>query len=72
MYQGIAGGIDQNAGQSQSKIYNDGTKATIGLGGVERALSDGFTISQIQEWINTVEAKVGEKAQTKYGLVESK
>lgn len=70
MYQGIAGGIDQNAGQSQSKIYNDGTKATIGLGGVERALNDGFTISQIQEWVNTVKANVGEKVKEKYGLVE--
>lgn len=70
MYKGIAGGIDQNAGQSQSKIYNDGTKATIGLGGVERALNDGFTIPQVQEWINAVKANVGQKVKEKYGLVE--
>lgn len=72
MYRGIAGGVDQNAGQSQSKIYNDGSKATIGLGGVERALNDGFSVSQIQEWIDSVQACVGEKAQEKYGLVASK
>ena len=70
MYKGIAGGIDQNAGQSQSKIYNNGIKATIGLGGVERALTEGFTIPQIQEWVNTVNANVGYKVQEKYGLIQ--
>jgi hypothetical protein len=71
MYEGIAGGIDQNAGQSQSKIWGDGTRATIGLGGVERALNEGYTIPQIQNWINQTGAAVGEKIKIQYGFVDS-
>ena len=70
MYEGIAGGINQNAGESQSKIWGDGTRATIGLGGVERALNEGYTIPQIQDWINRTGAAVGEKIKEKYGFTD--
>ena len=62
-YEGIAGGYNQNAGFSQSQIYSGGNgSAVIGLGGVQRALSSGFSISDIQSWVNRTGAQVGPEA----------
>ena len=80
-YEGIASGdilatgdygtVNQNAGHSQSKLYGDGKKAVIGRGGLLRAFNDGWTLSDVQEWVNRVGATVGPEA-IQMGLVESK
>jgi len=66
-YDGVAGGFNQNSGFSQSQIYNPGG-ATIGAAGVERALNSGFSISEVQSWINRTGAGVGVAARNIYGL----
>jgi hypothetical protein len=67
-YNGVAGGFNQNAGYSQSQIYTGGTSGTIGLGGVQRALNAGYSISSIQAWANRTGATVGPAAKAQYGL----
>lgn len=71
-YEGIATGniiatgeygtVNQNAGFSQSKLYSDGKSAVIGKGGLLRAFDDGFTLNQVQEWVDRVGALVGPEA----------
>ena len=61
-YQGIAGGINQNAGFSQSQLYGEGTKAVLGAAAVQRAFSEGFTKDQILNWSNEVDASIGPEA----------
>ena len=67
-YNGVAGGYNQNAGYSQSQIYTGGTSGTIGLGGVQRALNAGFSVSAVQAWANRTGATVGPAARAQYGL----
>jgi hypothetical protein len=70
IYEGIAGGINQNAGYGPSLEYGGGY-ATIGSAGVERALAEGYVLfgpGSIQDWVYRVGAGVGEDAQKKYGL----
>jgi hypothetical protein len=67
-YYGVAGGINQNSGYSQSQIYTGGITATIGLGGLERALADGYSLASVQSWINISGAGVGKDVAAKYGL----
>jgi len=63
-YDGVAGGVNQNAGFSQSQIYSGGTgSAVIGLGGLNRALNAGFSVSDVQSWVNKTGAQVGPEAQ---------
>jgi hypothetical protein len=69
-YEGIAGGVNQNAGYGPSIKYGGGN-ATIGVAGVERALSEGYTILQIQDWVYRVGAGVGIKARENYQLKSS-
>ena len=69
-YEGIAGGVNQNAGYGPSLEYGGGY-AAIGSAGVERALAEGYTISQIQDWVYRVGAGVGVKAFENYGLISS-
>ena len=61
-YAGIAGGIDQNAGGTQSVKYGGGTSAVLGKAAVERAFADGYEISDIVSWAESVNAIVGEEA----------
>jgi len=70
-YEGIAGGVNQNAGYGPSLEYGGGY-AAIGSAGVERALAEGYTISQIQDWVYRVGAGVGTDAQQKYGLISAR
>jgi hypothetical protein len=67
---GATGLIDQNTNGSQANAFNSG-KATIGAAAVERAIFSGYTVDQIQEWVNRVGATVGPEAQTKYKLVST-
>lgn len=66
-YEGVAGGYNQNAGFSQSQIYSNGN-AVIGAAGVIRALDAGFSLSSIQDWVNSTGAIVGPEAQAQFGL----
>ena len=68
VYQGFAGGISQNVGDSQSNQYVGGSVAAIGQGGLERALASGYSLSSIQDWINRSGAVVGSVIRDKYGL----
>ena len=61
-YAGIAGGIDQNAGGTQSVKYGEGTSAVLGKAAVERAFADGYEVSDIVSWAESVNAIVGEEA----------
>jgi len=63
VYQGVAGGVNQNAGFSQSQIYGGGTSAVLGASAVDRAVSGGYTLSSIQAWVNSTGATVGPAAQ---------
>jgi hypothetical protein len=67
-YQGFAAGVNQNAGGGPSRTYNDGSRGTIGLGGVERALAEGYSLASIQSWADRTGAAVGKKARRKFGL----
>ena len=60
-YAGIAGGIDQNVGGTQSVKYGEGTSAVLGKAAVERAFADGYEISDIKAWAESVNAIVGRK-----------
>jgi hypothetical protein len=62
-YNGVAGGVNQNAGFSQSQVYSGGTSAVIGASAVQRAVSSGFSVSEIQAWVNRTGATVGPQAQ---------
>ena len=61
-YAGIAGGIDQNVGGTQSVKYGGGTSAVLGKAAVERAFADGYEVSDIVSWAESVNAIVGEEA----------
>ena len=61
-YAGIAGGIDQNVGGTQSVKYGEGTSAVLGKAAVERAFADGYEVSDITAWAESVNAIVGEEA----------
>ena len=61
-YAGIAGGIDQNVGGTQSVKYGEGTSAVLGKAAVERAFADGYKVSDITAWAESVNAIVGEEA----------
>ena len=61
-YSGIAGGIDQNVGGTQSVKYGGGTSAVLGKAAVERAFADGYEVSDIVSWAESVNAIVGEEA----------
>jgi len=69
-YNGIAGGVNQNAGYAPSQIYGpaNGSKAVIGLGGIQRALNQGYSISSIQSWATRTGAVIGPNAKKQYGL----
>jgi hypothetical protein len=62
-YEGVAGGYNQNTGFSQSQIYGGGTSAVIGASAVQRAISSGFSVSEVQSWVNRTGAAVGSQAQ---------
>ena len=57
-YAGIAGGIDQNVGGTQSVKYGERTSAVLGKAAVERAFADGYEISDIKAWAESVNAIV--------------
>jgi hypothetical protein len=67
-YAGIAGGIDQNVGGTQSVKYGGGTSAVLGAAAVERAFADGYEVSDITAWAEYVNAIVGDKAKTLLNL----
>jgi len=58
-YNGIAGGVNQNAGYGPSQIYGGGTTAVIGQGAFNRAIASGASIASIQAWVNRTGASVG-------------
>ena len=68
-YAGIAGGIDQNVGGSQSVKYGEGTSAVLGKAAVERAFADGYEVSDIKAWAESVNAIVGEEAKTLLNVI---
>jgi len=77
-YQGVASGyipttssygtVDQNAGGYQPSTGSVKTQPAIGAAGVERALSTGYSIAEVQQWVTESGAVVGEEAYKKYGL----
>jgi len=70
MYNGIAGGIDQNAGGTQSLKYGENGKyAVLGESAVNRAFADGFTANEIIDWANRVQASVGDKAKKLLNII---
>ena len=68
-YAGIAGGIDQNAGGTQSVKYGGGTSAVLGKAAVERAFADGYEVSDIKAWAESVNAIVGQEAKTLLNVI---
>ena len=68
-YAGIAGGIDQNIGGTQSVKYGGGTSAVLGKAAVERAFADGYEVSDIKAWAESVNAIVGEEAKTLLNVI---
>jgi hypothetical protein len=62
IYNGIAGGVNQNAGFSQSNIYGGGTNAVLGAAAVKRAFSEGFNREDILNWANKESALIGPEA----------
>jgi hypothetical protein len=68
-YNGIAGGYNQNVGFSQSQIYAGGSSATLGAAAVERALSEGYSLSSIQSWASITGATIGPEATRIYGII---
>ena len=68
-YAGIAGGIDQNVGGTQSVKYGGGTSAVLGKAAVERAFADGYEVSDIVAWAEYANAIVGEEAKPLLNLV---
>ena len=63
-YAGIAGGVDQNVGGTQSVKYGEGTSAVLGKAAVERAFSDGYEVSSILEWAKSSNAIIGQEAKS--------
>ena len=83
VYQGVATGyivatggygtVNQNAGNYspyQTSIGQPSILSTpsIGVGGVERALADGYSLSSISAWAQRTGATIGADAQEKYRL----
>ena len=63
-YDGIAGGVNQNAGYSQSQTYGYGAIYPVfGQGALTRARADGYCDSSMQSWIFRVGAIVAEEIQ---------
>jgi len=62
VYEGIAGGLNQNAGFSQSNLYGGGTSAVLGAAAVDRALSEGFERDDILKWAYEKNALIGPEA----------
>lgn len=56
------GTVNQNIGFEPSVKYAGGTSAVIGAAGLQRALSDGYTLSEVQAWVIRTNAVVGPEA----------
>ena len=56
------GTVNQNVGFEQSIKYVGGKSAAIGAAGLQRALSQGYTLSEVQDWVNRTNAAVGPEA----------
>jgi hypothetical protein len=78
-YEGVATGYIPATGGSGSVNQNIGgadpseggalrPQNEIGAAGVARALSDGYTVAQVQDWVNRTGAVVGDLAKQQYGL----
>lgn len=64
---GGTGTVNQNVGATNVQGQVRST-SEIGAAAVARALSDGYTVAQVQAWVNKTGATVGPKAAQQYGL----
>ena len=66
---GGVGTVNQNIGGADpSEGGAPRPQNEIGAAGVARALSDGYTVAQVQDWVNRTGAVVGDLAKQQYGL----
>jgi len=62
------GTVNQNTGGYAPDLGTNRSTNSIGAAGVARALNDGYSLSEVQNWISRTGAILGPEARAKYGL----